>query len=99
MNGVGHYILLTEMIVHTSRSSHHHMRIDLLKRAVFLHSRTTAVAAHNAERGFHGLEYLLNLQGQLARRYQDDSLHSTLGFLEALHQRNKTGQCLARTGR
>ena len=98
MNGVGSDVLLAEMIVHTTRSGHHHVRIDLLERAVLFHCRATAVTAYDAEGGLHGFEHLLDLQGQLARRHQNDGLHPALGFLEALHQRNEAGQRLAGAG-
>ena len=89
-------IRLSQMVVHTARRTDDDRRTDCLHRPVFVHGRTTAVAAHHCERSPHRLEDLFGLQGQFTRRNQHHRLHSLHTRAQRLHQGEQVRQGLAR---
>ena len=92
-------ILLSQMVIHSSRRTDDYRRIERLHRTMFLHSRTSSVTTHHPESGSHGFEYLLYLQGKLPRRCQYHRLHSLHFRIEGTHQRQQVGKGLSRPRR
>ena len=89
------HIPLLQMVEQAARRSHHHLRLQATKRAVFLHSGTPAIACGGTAVGTEPLQGLTYLNGQFARRHNHQGLQIVVGSIELLHHRQQIGQRLA----